>query len=145
MSPPALHADVYFVRSGPARTFQQAIESTMDKPYDQCDIRPHYGPNVPNEPILTTASPSLAAAPVVVQSPGCAQAVYSSIDAIMKDDDIQQPAPRNAVDAAAGTCYQLNCPNFKLDSAAKWLQPKTYMGVSDVKIQFTTPPKPCAP
>jgi hypothetical protein len=64
----------------------------------------------------------------------------------MKDTDhLLQPYTKSDVDADVGTCYQLNCPNFKLDSVARVFQPKKVMGVPDVKIQFATPAKPCAP
>ena len=140
MSPPVLHADVQFVRSGPPRTFQQAIESTMDNPYDQCDIRDHYGPNVPGEPDLRTTPP-----PTAARTSGCADAVRETMAMSMKDDDVVlQTQAGQAVGADLGDCYQLNCLNFALDSATRW-DPKKAMGVPDVKIQFTTPAKPCDP
>merc|ERR1719162_2163817 len=85
MSFPVLHADVMFVRSGKQPTFKAAIESTMTKPYDQCDIRPHYGPNVPNEPILTTAPPT--SNPASKLQGGCAQVIIQNLASGMKNDD----------------------------------------------------------
>jgi len=64
----------------------------------------------------------------------------------MKDDDLLlHLQAEKTVETDAGSCYRLNCPNFQLDQAARLLQPKLVMGVPDVKIQFTTPAKPCAP
>jgi len=118
----------------------------MSNPYDQCQIRPHYGPNVPGEPILTTASPSVDSILPILPS-GCAHAVRETMALNMKEDDVLLQAIRHTGDDAAAepSCYQLNCINAKLDSAARWLQPKKVMGVPDVKIQYTTPAKPCAP
>jgi len=144
MSPPVLHADVMFVRSGKQPTFKAAIESTMTKPYDQCDIRPHYGPNVPNEPNLTTAPPT--SNPTFELRGGCAQVISQNLASNMKNDDMVFQAVAKGTDKGNGAeCYQLNGVNLKLDNLAKWIQPKVVMGVSDVKVQFTTPAKPCAP
>jgi hypothetical protein len=52
----------------------------------------------------------------------------------MKNDDFMP-------EAAAPTCYQLNGVNLYLDS--KPFRPR--MAVSDVKVQFTMPSKPCDP
>jgi len=139
MSPPVLHADVMFVRSGTQPTFQKAIESTMTDPYKQCQIRGHYGPNVPGEPSLTTAPPSTSQF-----SGGCAQAVRDIAAMNMRSDDLHQPVSTN--DASGGKiCAQLNGVNLKIDQLARWTQPKMVMNVSDVKVQYTTPARPCAP
>jgi len=144
MSPPVLHADVMFVRSGKQATFKSAIESTMTKPYDQCDIRPHYGPNVPGEPILTTVPPTSKSTPN--PQGGCAQVIAQNLAQTMKNDDfLLQPEAESTNEDNGAQCFQLNGINLKLDNLAKWTQPKAVMGVSDVKVQFTTPAKPCAP
>jgi hypothetical protein len=140
MSPPVLHADVMFVRSGKQATFQKAIESTMSTPYVQCGMHDHYGPNVPGEPSLTTAPPSTSKV-----SGGCAQSISETVAIQMKNDDLLQAGAESISKDNSAVCSQLNGVNLYLDNLAKFTQPKAVMGVSDVKVLFTTPPRPCDP
>lgn len=141
MSPPVLHADVTFVRDGLQPTIQQAIESTMDSPYAQCQIRDHYGPNVPNEPDLRTTK-TTTSRPSFAFSGGCAQTIAAS----MKSDDFGfQPAIADVSEVNSAQCYQLNGVNLELDNAARIFQRNKVMGVSDVKFQFQYPNLPCDP
>jgi hypothetical protein len=137
MSPPVLHADLTFVRTGPAPTFQQAIESTMNTPYTQCQIVDHYGPNIPGEPDLrTTTSP-----PTAKFVWGCAGSLAMKAQKMREDDFLFQPD----TGAVGGDCYQLNGVNLNHDKRARFGQPDHVMNVSDVKVLFTTPTAPCDP
>jgi len=139
MSPPVIHADATFVRAGPQPTFQQAIESTMEDPYSQCQIRDHYGPNVPHEPDLRTTKTTTTPKPSQTFSGGCAQTIAES----MKSNDFLQ-LQEEQPETEPG-CYQLNGVNLQLDNYAKWFQKDKVMSVSDVKVQFVYPTLPCDP
>jgi len=141
MSPPVLHADVTFVRSGAPGSFQKVIESTMASPYTQCEIVDHYGPNVPNEPDLRTTK-TTTSGPTVKVSSGCAQSIVES----MKNDDLlPQPRSEQSNEVGGEQCFQLNGVNLYLDNMARVFQKDKVMDVSDVKVQFETPPLPCDP
>jgi hypothetical protein len=137
-----VHADVQFVRNGSQPTFKEAIESTLDKPYEQCQMRDHYGPNFPDMPILTTTD----APSTILRSPsGCLQGVGDTITNMKDDDLLPGVGLVHSENQKNATCYQLNGWNFYWDNLAKTSQLKTVMGVSDVKIQFTEPVGLCNP
>jgi len=79
MSPPVVHADFTFTRSGAAPSFKAAVESTMAFPYQQCQMRDHYGPNIPLEPDLRNRTRASRG--------GCAFASRQVAHALMKHDD----------------------------------------------------------
>jgi hypothetical protein len=142
MSPPMLHADLTFVRTGLPPTFQQAIESTMTTPYQQCQIVDHYGPNVPGEPDLrTTTSPPALKLP----GSGCTQSLAMRMMKMKNDDLLVLPAVKETDEGPEGQCYQLNGVNLQLDNQARQTRPQNVMNVSDVKVRFTTPAPPCDP
>jgi len=146
MSPPVLHASLVFNRTGPEPTFQQAIESTMDTPYKQCQIVDHYGPNIPGEPDLrkTTTPPPDARRSKLVG--GCGQVLARKSLQMRGDDVVAQPNADNVEEEGTGEqCFQLNGVNLQLDSQARMSNPQKVMNVSDVQVLFTTPPPPCSP
>jgi len=146
MSPPVLHADLTFNRTGSEPTFQQAIESTMDTPYDQCQIVDHYGPNVPGEPDLrktTTTGPPTSTTPNTAG--GCSQILARKMEQMKNDDISAQSEVESSDESVEEECYQLNGLNLNLDMQARQTNPEKVMNVSDVQVLFTTPSPPCDP
>jgi len=131
MSPPVIHADFVFTRSGPAPPFWAAIESTMMLPYQQCQIRDHYGPNIPFEPNLHHRRRV---------GGGCGGGASRIVETMMKDDDMSFP---NATEETMGQCHQLNGDNLAIDKLSQWTDKA--MNVSDVRIQFEPPRGLCEP
>lgn len=132
MSPPVVHADLVFTRSGLAPTMKDAIHSTMLFPYQQCQIKDHYGPNLPGEPDLRNKTR--------IQG-GCGGASHLIAQSMMKDDDVSLGAA--TANAAAGQCRQLNGENFQIDNSSRGTDEA--MNVSDVRIQYVPPTGKCAP
>lgn len=138
MSPPVVHADLHFVRTGSAPGMA-SIWKTMLNPYEQCAIRDHYGPNVPGEPDLRNKTSH-------IKLPGgCASA---SLNHVMKSDDLRVSFQHDyeeaeADTAALGTCRQLNGMNLKIDRLLSWTD--KYYHVPDVQVQYRTPHGRCNP
>jgi len=140
MSPPVTHADLVFVRSGPQPQFEDAISSTMNKPYQQCQVRDHYGPNVPGEPDLRNKTYSKTE---YTLPGGC---LRSTVLTAMKDDDIMASLGDLSTEAVSpGQCHQLNGLSLALDTRARKTDPSKVMNVSDVKMQYVRPNGTCDP
>jgi len=143
MSPPLVHADLMFVRSAPQPAFKDAISSTMVMPYLQCQIKDHYGLNIPGEPDLRNKTNTK---PERISRSGCLahQRIYA-----MKNDDIMASLGEFSQEAqerdSAGQCHQLNGVQLASDSSACKRDPSKCNNVSDVKMQYIPPTGKCDP
>lgn len=141
MSPPVIHADLVFTRSGPAPTMKDAIQSTMLFPYLQCRVVDHYGPNIPGEPDLRNRTYQLPGA--------CGSASRRVAEGMMKDDELPPGFEEVVAEPGAdsensiGQCRQLNGLNLLIDSAAAGTDKA--MNVSDVRLQYIPPSGACNP
>jgi hypothetical protein len=130
-SPPVVHAHVKLARDklAPLPTLDSAIMSTMDKPYEVCTFKDHYGPNVPGEPDLRPSARR--------RSGGCAFGFVS--EATKQLAAMSVPTSVNS-----GTCRQLNGYNFFLDNLPPPYTAEKY-DVPDVRFQYIEPSGPCDP
>jgi len=140
-SPPVVHAHLVMKRHGPPPTIL-AILSTMDLPYDQCDFRDKWGPNLPN---ISTEESTAVTTP---KFRGCARGLLEKVKTHEELSTFYEQymggleAPKPHVQVGEANCHQLNGFNRVMNDVRPILHK---LDIPDVRLQFQDPQRPCDP